>query len=316
MATEPRTGPVGTRPARRGRAAPRRSLPARPPVVSIVVPTFNEAENIELLLDRLGATLTASAAASNATPDIATPGNATPDIATPGKDDTGHDPADGSGATDAADRPYEIVVVDDDSADGTWRLVEARSRVDPRVRVVRRVGQRGLSSAVLAGMAVARGDVLVVIDADLQHDERRIPELVEAIGGGADVALGSREAEGGTYGPFGRRRLAMSRLGATVARRVIGVDVGDPMSGFFAVSRPRYQELSGRLNPRGFKILLEFLARGPEPRVAEIGYAFGPRIGGRTKFSWSVGLAFALSVIELTIARRRRPHRPAERAVR
>jgi dolichol-phosphate mannosyltransferase len=171
--------------------------------------------------------------------------------------------------------------------------------------VIRRVGQRGLSSAVLAGMTVARGDVLVVIDADLQHDERRIPDLVAAVVGGADVALGSRETDGGGYGSFGRRRLAVSRLGATVARRVIGVRVSDPMSGFFAVSRDRHQQLSGRLNPRGFKILLEFLARGPEPRVAEIGYVFGPRGGGSTKFSWSVVGAFALSVIELAVARRR-----------
>ncbi|MEL6985609.1 MAG: glycosyltransferase, partial [Actinomycetota bacterium] len=160
------------------------------------------------------------------------------------------------------------------------------------------------SSAVLAGMTVARGDVLVVIDADLQHDERCIPDLVRAISDGADVALGSREVEGGGYGTFGRRRLAISRVGAAMARWAIGVEVADPMSGFFAVSRPRYESLSGGLNPRGFKILLEFLARGPEPEVAEIGYLFRQRTGGATKFDTSVSLAFMISVVELSIARR------------
>lgn len=241
------------------------------PTVSIVVPTFNEAANIEALLDGIDATLTG----------------------------------------DLPDQPYEIVVVDDDSADGTWRLAESRAGQDDRIRVIRRVGRRGLSSAVLAGMAMARGEVLVVIDADLQHDERRIPDLVLAVAGGVDVALGTREADGGGYGAFGRRRLAISRFGATLARRAIGLAVTDPMSGFFAVSRDRYEALSGSLNPRGFKILLEFLARGHEPVVAEIGYVFRQRHGGTTKFDVSVALGFVVSLIELTVARRlgRRRHR-------
>ena len=251
-------------PAERSTADPASDPGRPPPSISVVVPTYDEAANIETVLDRIEAAMT----------------------------------------DDLPDAAYEIVVVDDDSADGTWRLAEARSDRDRRIRVLRRVGRRGLSSAVLAGMAVARGDVLVVIDADLQHDERRIPDLVRAVAGGADIALGSREADGGGYGPFTRRRLAISRLGAALSRRAIGLDVTDPMSGFFAVSRPRYEALAGRLNPRGFKILLEFLARGPEPSVAEIGYQFGPRTGGSTKFDASVAVAFAVSLVELAAARR------------
>jgi dolichol-phosphate mannosyltransferase len=244
------------------------------PTTSIVVPTYNEAANIETLLDRIEAAMA------------------------------------GRGPNGS----YEIVVVDDDSADGTWRLVEERSHRDERIRVLRRVGQRGLSSAVLAGMAMARGDVLVVIDADLQHDERRIPDLVEAVRGGADVALGSREAEGGGYGPFARRRLLASRLGAAVARLTIGVEVTDPMSGFFAVSRERHRELSGRINPRGFKILLEFLARGREPRIEEVGYVFGARVAGSTKLSGSVVVAFVVSLVELAVTRRIDRRRAGARA--
>lgn len=239
--------------------------PASAPFVSVIIPTYNEAANIGPILDHIDATLT----------------------------------------EDLPSEPYEIVVVDDDSADGTWRLAEARSDQDRRIRVIRRVGRRGLSSAVLAGMAVARGQILVVIDADLQHDERCIPDLVRAVAAGADVALGSREVDGGGYGAFGRRRLAISRVGAVLSRRVIGVEVTDPMSGFFAVSRERYEALSGTLNPRGFKILLEFLARGPEPVVAEVGYQFRQRTGGSTKFDGAVGLAFVFSLCELAVARRR-----------
>ncbi len=268
---------------RRTRPQPERSPgldptpgPAPTPTISIVVPTFNEAANIEALLDAVDKAM----------------------------------------AEGLADQPYEIIVVDDDSADGTWRLAEARSAEDPRVRVIRRVGRRGLSSAVLTGMALARGRVLVVIDADLQHDERRIPDLVSAVAAGADVALGSREVDGGGYGSFPRRRLAISRLGATLARRVIGVEVSDPMSGFFAVSRDRYQDLAGGLNPRGFKILLEFLARGREPVVAEVGYQFRQRKGGTTKFDGTVALGFIVSLTELAVARRlgRRRRRRADRA--
>lgn len=244
--------------------APPPSAPLPTPRVSVVVPTFNEAGNIDRLLDRIAVVLEA-------------------------------DPAVG---------PYEVVVVDDDSADGTWRRVEDRSRRDPRIRLLRRVGHRGLSSAVLAGMAMARGEVLVVIDGDLQHDEGRIPDLVAAIGDGAEIALGSRAVDGGGYGPMGRRRQLWSRVGTGLARVATGVEVSDPMSGFFAVSRSRYQELSGRLNPRGFKILLEFLARGSRPRVQEVGYVFRSRDEGTTKFNLRVVVGFLLSVTELALVER------------
>jgi len=212
--------------------------------------------------------------------------------------------------------PYEIIVVDDDSADGTWRLVEERAAGDPRIRLLRRTDQRGLSSAVLSGMGVATGTVLVVIDADLQHDERKIPELVAQVTAGVDVCLGSREAPGGGYGRFGRRRLLVSRVGAALARTLIGVPVSDPMSGFFAVSRDRYRELSGQLNPRGFKILLEFLARGPEPVVTEVGFVFGDRLSGSTKLSGPVIGAYLLSVAELAVASRWTRRRAARGAAR
>ncbi len=226
------------------------------PAVSVILPTYNEAGNIVVLLNRLAQMLN--------------------------------------------DRAYEVIVVDDDSSDGTWQVVEQQAEHDDRIHLIRRTEERGLSSAVLAGMTAASGDVLVVMDADLQHDEQKIPDLVDAVQEGeADVCLGSREAHGGSYGTFQRRRRLISWGGAALARRLLRVPVTDPMSGFFAISRERFELVGHEVNPRGFKIMLEFLARGPRPRVAEVGYRFGERISGSTKLSSSVVVEYLRALAEL-----------------
>lgn len=231
-------------------------LQVQKPTISIIVPTFNEAENIGILLDRLGTVL--------------------------------------------ADQRYEVIVVDDNSPDETWRVAEQLAEHNHRISVIRRLSERGLSSAVLAGMAAARGAVLVTMDADLQHDESRILELVDAIiSGGADVCLGSREVDGGGYGVFRKRRRVASWAGATLARLVLQVPVSDPMSGFFAIARERYELIEDQVNPRGFKILLEFLARGPKPTVAEVGYVFGERVNGSTKLNGAVVLQYLRALLSL-----------------
>lgn len=231
---------------------------ASTPVVSVIVPTYNETENIRLILARLREALT--------------------------------------------DHAYEIVVVDDDSEDETWRVAEALARSDRRIRVIRRTAERGLSSAVLTGMAAAAGRTMVVIDADLQHDETKIPDLVSAVEGGADICLGTRQRDGGSYGSFKKRRRLMSWTGAALARMVLGLPVSDPMSGFFAVSRDRFDLVVADVNPRGFKILLEFLARGPRPVVSEVGYRFGERRHGTTKLNGSVVIAYLAALRDLSAA--------------
>ena len=242
------------RPARYDRRRP------SPPLVSVVVPTYNERDNIATMLDRLGQTL--------------------------------------------IDFDYEIVVVDDDSPDRTWELVEQRAGNDHRIRILRRVGRRGLSSAVVEGMTAARGSVLAVIDADLQHDETILPQLVSAIvDDDLDLCLGSREAPGGGYGNFGPIRRAVSWGGAQMARRLTGITVSDPMSGYFCVSRSRFDEVRSAINPLGFKILLELLARGPRPRVAEVGYQFRARTQGETKLDSGVAVAYLRALIDLSLAR-------------
>jgi dolichol-phosphate mannosyltransferase len=226
----------------------------------VIVPTYNEVDNLPLLVDAVSRVL--------------------------------------------VDFDYEIVVVDDNSPDGTWQVAEELGAGDRRLRVVRRVGRRGLSSAVLEGMGVAEGRVLVVMDADLQHDEAILPDLVSAVlDDEVDVCLGSRDAEGGSYGQFGPSRRLISWVGATIARRLLGVPVGDPMSGFFAVSRARFEQVVGEVNPRGFKILLEFVARGGRPRIGEVGYRFRNRAHGQTKLTGSVVIAYLVAIAELSLAR-------------
>lgn len=230
------------------------------PEVTVILPTYNEAANLPVLLERLDLTL--------------------------------------------AHLDYEIVVVDDDSPDGTWRVAEEHASRSPRIRVLRRVGRRGLSSAVVEGMAMAQGRVLAVMDADLQHDEAVLPRMVAAVSqGGAEVCVATRATDEGSYGSFGPLRRLVSEAGTVLAHQMLGVQVSDPMSGYFAVSRARYERVRGQLSGRGFKILLEVLALGPRPRVAEVGYRFRERAAGTTKLSSSVGLAYLASVAELAVAR-------------
>lgn len=143
-----------------------------------------------------------------------------------------------------------------------------------------------------------------MIDSDLQHDERILPRLVQPVlDGDADIAVGSREAEGGSYGEWSRWRRFVSWAGKQLARRVVGVSVSDPMSGYFVVSRRWYDEVNEAVNPRGFKILLEFLARGGTPRLTEVGYVFRNRTHGETKLTGSVVGSFVVALLDLFVGR-------------
>jgi len=200
--------------------------------------------------------------------------------------------------------PHEIIVVDDDSPDLTWNEAEQYGVNNPSVRVIRRFGEHGLSSAVMTGMAAARGDVIAVIDADRQHDEAVLPEMIRIIRDGeADVVVGSRSGDGGSYGDFGPLRRIISFVAAAIARLFLRVPTNDPMSGFFAVSRSTLSKVGPSINPKGFKILLEFIGRGHDLRVAEVGYRFRNRQAGETKLSPSVIRSYLLAVAELRLGR-------------
>ncbi|MDO8562534.1 MAG: polyprenol monophosphomannose synthase [Candidatus Limnocylindria bacterium] len=178
-----------------------------------------------------------------------------------------------------AGREYELVVVDDGSPDGTADVADALAARLP-VRVVRRAGKAGLASAVLAGFAAARGDVLVVMDADLSHPPETVAALVAALDAGADLAVASRYVRGGGMEDWPLRRRIVSRAACLLGSLL--VPVHDATSGFFAVRRAGIEGV--RLNGIGFKIGFEVIARARARRIVEVPYTFRDRELGASKF--------------------------------
>src|SRR4051794_27067730 len=218
--------------------------------LSVVVPTFNERDNVTVLYRRLEATLAGIA--------------------------------------------WEVVFVDDNSPDGTWEVVRGLARQDSRVRCIRRIGRRGLSGACIEGILASSAPYAAVIDADLQHDETQLPKMVALLQSGeAELVVGSRYIEGGSADSFNKQRAGASQLATEVAKRVLGVKVKDPMSGFFMIRRDRFEQLAPQLSTQGFKILLDIIAtaRG-ELRTVEVPYTFGARQHGESKLDSMVALDF------------------------
>ncbi|MDE2041860.1 MAG: glycosyltransferase family 2 protein [Alphaproteobacteria bacterium] len=195
---------------------------------------------------------------------------------------------------------YEIIFVDDWSLDGTPDVVAAMAQADPRIRLIRRFGRRGLSSAVLEGMLASVAPILAVIDADMQHDEKLLPALLDAIrGGGADVAIGSRYCAEGSVGNWGGTREAGSRWATQLAQLALKAPLTDPMSGFFAVRRDVMLSALPRMSNMGFKVLLDMVASLPAaPRVAELPYTFRNRHAGESKLDSTVVIDFLMLLID------------------
>jgi dolichol-phosphate mannosyltransferase len=195
---------------------------------------------------------------------------------------------------------WEIVFVDDNSPDGTSDVVRELGRADRAVRVVQRVGRRGLSSAVVEGMLATSAPVLAVMDGDLQHDEAVLPEMFRKVAAGeCDVAIGTRYSEGGSTGDWSADREAKSRLATRLARLVLKTDIADPMSGFFVVDRRTFEAALPRLSNVGFKILMDLVASLPSPpRVAETPYTFRERVEGESKLDAKVMQEFAVLLLD------------------
>jgi dolichol-phosphate mannosyltransferase len=187
---------------------------------------------------------------------------------------------------------YEILVVDDDSHDGTADAVSQFARNDRRVRLFVRKGARGLAGAVIYGWDQTDADLLGVIDADLQHPPEVLASLLGPILSGADIAIASRYAHGNGVGDWNKFRLFVSRAGtlATAPLQRKDLRVKDPLSGFFVIRRDCIDGLA--LQPEGFKILLEILVKGRIGKAVEVPFQFGLRHAGESKASFKVALQY------------------------
>jgi dolichol-phosphate mannosyltransferase len=180
---------------------------------------------------------------------------------------------------------WEVVFVDDDSPDGTAEAARAMALVNPRVRCLQRIGRRGLATAVIEGMLASSAPFLAVLDGDLQHDERLLPEMLRTLkSDDLDLVVGSRYASGGGIGAWDRNRAAMSSFATRLARLVVRQPLSDPMSGFFVITRPAFDRTVRRLSGQGFKILLDLFASTRQPfRFQELPYTFRDRQHGESK---------------------------------
>lgn len=220
------------------------------PELSVIVPTFNERDNVTVLYRRLEATLINVA--------------------------------------------WEVVFVDDNSPDGTSDVVRALAQQDSRVRCIRRIGRRGLSGACIEGILASSAPYAAVIDADLQHDETQLPKMLLLLASDqADLVVGSRYIEGYKSEGFNNKRAGASALATEVARKMLRVEIADPMSGFFMVRRDRFEQVAPKLSVHGFKILLDLVASAHgNLRAVEIPYTFGARQHGESKLDSMVALDF------------------------
>jgi dolichol-phosphate mannosyltransferase len=257
-------GPAAVAPAIDLRTATLRRAEAAPAVpleVAVIVPTFNERDNVTELIARVERAL--------------------------------------------RDISWEMIFVDDDSPDGTSDEVKRIGASDNRIRCITRIGRRGLSSACIEGMLASAAPVFVVMDGDLQHDESRIPAMLNALRAeGVQLVIASRYTAGGAIGEWDRTRAFLSRVATRLSRVVCRQPISDPMSGFFMITAEALDGCVRRLSGKGFKILLDLVASSPAVlRVAEVPYTFRERLHGESKVDSLVMWDFGMLLAEKTIGR-------------
>jgi dolichol-phosphate mannosyltransferase len=226
---------------------------------SLVIPTYNERQNLEPLLVEVTRTLN----------------------------------------TDYSGR-YEVIIVDDNSPDGTAKTALQLADKYNQLRVMLRKNEKGLATAVIRGWQKARGSILGVMDGDLQHPAPVLLDLLRAIKDESQLALASRYVEQGGIGHWGRIRRTLSAgakwLGAVILPEAIN-RVHDPLSGFFVLKREAIAGIA--LSPQGYKILLEVLVRGHIQHIAELPFQFGLRQLGQTKVTWLQYWQYILHLLAL-----------------
>ncbi len=230
--------------------------------LTVVVPTFNEAGNVPILVERLAAVL--------------------------------------------ADVAWEVVFVDDDSPDGTSAVARDLARRNRRVRVIRRLGRRGLSTACVEGVMSSAAPYFAVMDGDLQHDDTMLAAMFATLKAeNLDIVVGSRYVDGGDSGGLANPwRKAVSRAGTRIAQTLLHAELTDPMSGFFVMSRAAFDAEVRALSQRGFKILLDVFASAPRPlRYRELPCRFNPRQIGESKLDTMVAWEFGVLLIDKLVGR-------------
>ena len=201
---------------------------------------------------------------------------------------------------------WEAVFVDDNSRDGTADVVREIAKTDPRVRVIQRIGRRGLASAAIEGMCATAAPYVAVMDADHQHDPALLLEMLAAVKSGAfDLAYASRFAEGASAeGLSSKGREKGSRVANALARRLTGSELSDAMSGFFLLRSAQLRSQADRLSGIGFKIMLDILATAEPPlRVKEFPLKFAQRASGESKLDHGVVLDFLAGLYERWLGR-------------
>ncbi len=201
---------------------------------------------------------------------------------------------------------FEVIIVDDNSPDGTADEARTIAQDDGRVHVIQRIGRRGLSSAAIEGMCATAAPVVAVMDADHQHDPALLPQMLAAIEGGEyDLSYASRFAEGASTEAWGRPdRVKASGIANAIARKVTGVDLSDPMSGYFMLRTETLRADAHRLSGVGFKILLDILATVDAPlRIKEFPMHFAARAEGESKLDRTVVFEFLVGLYDKWLGR-------------
>lgn len=227
--------------------------------LSIVVPTYNEANNISELIRRVAVALD--------------------------------------------NIRWEIIFVDDDSPDKTHRHAKEISQADPRIRCIRRIGRRGLAGACIEGILSSAAPYVAIMDADLQHDEKILPEMLASVQEGSDIAIATRYSAGGSSNSgFSKVRQWGSNFANLLATKTLSVKTTDPMSGFFVIKRNAFEDIAPKLSRDGFKLLLDILASsGGQLNISEHTYHFRERFSGESKLDALVTIDYiGLLVSKLT----------------
>jgi len=223
--------------------------------LTIIVPTYNERENIVPLIDSLKKVL--------------------------------------------SDINWEIIFVDDDSPDGTSSILRELATTDLRIRCLQRIKRRGLSSACMEGILASSSPYFCIMDADMQHDEKILPDMYrELLNDNLDVVVGSRYVSKGSTGTLPINRRIISQFATKISRSLLHVNITDPMSGFFIFSRKFFEKVMYKMSGRGFKILLDMLVSSQEPvNLKEIPYTMRSRTHGKSKLSLLVVWDFLMLVL-------------------